>query len=244
MLITRPAAQAEGLSSAVAAQGGEAIRFPCVAIEAVEPNHRLTEAPDLVIFTSANAVAHGLRHLNYDAHTRFAAVGRATAAAMQASGLPAPIVPAGEASSEGLLADPHLSLHAGARVCLVRGMGGRGVLPRTLRERGIALDLLEVYRRTRPDYRAEEVAALERRWRTDGIDVVTATSVETYQNLRAILTGSGRELLSETALVLVSERIAAAARALGHRAEIRVAAGPDDDSLVQALCDWAATPRR
>jgi uroporphyrinogen-III synthase len=162
---------------------------------------------------------------------------------MRAAGLPEPLVPPGEASSEGLLADPRLELPAGARACLVRGVGGRDLLPTALRDRGLEVEILEVYRRKVPDYTAEQVGGLESRWRNRGIDVMTATSVETLANLHALLSADGRELFAATPLIAVSDRIAAAARELGHRGDCGIAKTPADEDVAGAILDWHRTRR-
>jgi uroporphyrinogen-III synthase len=241
VLVTRPKAQAAGLAAAIADLGGIPLLFPTLEIEPVEPAALPGGAPDLVIFTSINAVAHGRACVRHGPRTRFAAVGRATAAALRAAGLPEPLVPPVEASSEGLLADPRLELPAGARVCLVRGVGGRDLLPAALRDRGLEVEILEVYRRRSPDYSAEQVSGLEARWTSRGIDVMTATSVETLANLHALLSTAGRELFAATPLVVVSDRIAAAARELGHRAACSIADSPADEDVARAVLVWHRT---
>jgi len=75
---------------------------------------------------------------------------------------------------------------------------------------------------------------------TQGIDVVTATSVETLDNLLAMLSEQGRALLATTPLVVASRRIMQAALERGLRGDIIVAGGADDDSVIGAVSQWNA----
>lgn len=246
VLVTRPAAQCAVLCEEIERQGGSAIAFPAIQIEplaiATAPAPASVEF-DLIVFVSVNAVEHGAARVTKGARTRIAAIGRATAAALAAAKLPADVVPETGFTSEALLAHPQLQLASGARVLIVRGAGGRELLQETFAEQGMAVETLEVYRRVRPQADAHRIAEIEARWSDDGIDVVTATSIETLQNLQAMLTERGRQLLSSTALLVPSRRIVAAAVGAGLRGEVIVAAGADDAAMIGALAQWRMRAR-
>ena len=245
VLVTRPAAQCAMLCAEIEGQGGSAIAFPAVEIEPVAVQAAAVAAADydLVVFVSVNAVEHGARQVTKSTRTRIAAIGRATAAALAAAELAADIVPEAGFTSEALLAHPELQLTSGARVLIVRGEGGRELLRDTFAEHGMVVETREVYRRVRPTVAAAKVAEVEARWSDEGIDVVTATSIETLQNLQALLTEHGRQLLSGTALLVPSRRIVAAAVSAGLRGEAIVAAGADDASMIGALAQWRMRAR-
>ena len=244
VLVTRPAAQCAMLCAEIEGQGGSAIAFPAVEIEPVAVQATVAAADyDLVVFVSVNAVEHGAQQVIKSARTRIAAIGRATAAALAAAELAADIVPEGGFNSEALLAHPELQLTSGARVLIVRGEGGRELLRDTFAEHGMVVETREVYRRVRPNVDAAKVAEVEARWSDEGIDVATATSIETLQNLQALLTEHGRQLLSGTALLVPSRRIVAAAVSAGLRGEAIVAAGADDASMIGALAQWRMRAR-
>ena len=244
VLVTRPAAQCAMLCAQIEGQGGSAIAFPAVEIEPVAVQATVAAADyDLVVFVSVNAVEHGAQQVIKSARTRIAAIGRATAAALAAAELAADIVPEAGFNSEALLAHPELQLTSGARVLIVRGEGGRELLRDTFAEHGMVVETREVYRRVRPNVDAAKVAEVEARWSDEGIDVVTATSIETLQNLQALLTEHGRQLLSGTALLVPSRRIVAAAVSAGLRGEAIVAAGADDASMIGALAHWRMRAR-
>lgn len=244
VLVTRPAAQCALLCEEIVRQGGSAIPFPALEIEPLAIAS--VAAPvefDLVVFVSVNAVEHGALHISKGSRTRIAAIGRATAAALAAAKLAADIVPEADFTSEALLAHPQLQLASGARVLIVHGAGGRELLKETFVAQGMAVETLEVYRRVRPEVDAARVAEVEARWADEGIDIVTATSIETLQNLQAMLTERGRQLLSSTALLVPSRRIVAAAVGAGLRGDAIIAAGADDASMIGALAQWRMRAR-
>jgi uroporphyrinogen-III synthase len=244
VLVTRPAAQGAVLCEEIERQGGSAIAFPAVEIEPVAAQVTIASLDyDLVVFVSINAVEHGARQVTKSTRTRIAAIGRATAAALAAAELAADIVPEAGFTSEALLAHPQLQLSSGARVLIVRGEGGRELLKETFEAHGMSVETREVYRRVRPTADPSRVAEVEARWSEDGIDIVTATSIETLENLQAMLTERGRQLLSSTALLVPSKRIVAAAVSAGLRGDAIVAPGADDASMIGALAQWRMRAR-
>lgn len=244
VLVTRPAAQCAVLCEEIVRHGGSAIPFPAIAIEPVAIEATVASGDyDLIVFVSVNAVEHGARHVSKGERTRIAAIGRATSAALAAAELPADIVPEAGFTSEALLEHPELRLTEGARVLIVHGEGGRELLQETFVAHGMLVETREVYRRVRPQVDAARVAEVEARWAEDGIDVVTATSIETLQNLQAMLTERGRQLLSSAALLVPSRRIVAAAVGAGLHGEAVVAAGADDASMIGALAQWRMRAR-
>jgi uroporphyrinogen-III synthase len=241
VLVTRPASQAASLCEEIVKRGGTAIAFPTVEIEAVAAT--AASGHDLVVFVSVNAVAHGVRLIEKGPTTRVAAIGKATAAALAQTSLPADIVPEAGFNSEALLAHPDLTLASGARVLIVRGAGGRELLHETFAARGLSVETREVYRRVRPVVADAVRNALEERWTNEGIDVVTATSIETLQNLLEMLSERGRQLLREATLLVASRRIAEAAAASGLNGTVIVANGADDASMIGALARWRTRAR-
>lgn len=241
VLVTRPASQAASLCEQIQQRGGTAIAFPSVEIEALAAT--VASGHDLVVFVSVNAVAHGVRWIEKGPTTRIAAIGKATAAALAEASLPADIVPEAGFNSEALLAHPDLALSSGARVLIVRGAGGRELLQESFAARGLIVETREVYRRVRPVIAEPVRDALEARWASEGIDVVTATSIETLHNLSEILSERGRRLLRETTLLVASRRIADAAAAAGLNGTVIVANGADDASMIGALARWRTRAR-
>jgi len=238
VLVTRPAHQAARLCALVEAHGGRPVRFPALEIHdpldpgAAEDLLRAANAFDLVLFVSANAVERAAPHLPRPLRPALGSVGDGTARALRAHGLDPTILPTTSADSEGLLALPALQAVRGRRILIVRGAGGRPLLGDGLRARGAEVHYAEVYRRALPE---AEVAPLIASWPAQ-VRVVVATSREIVENLFALLGDAGRPLLEQTPLVVPNHRTAAHARTLGIR-HVVVAAGPGDETLVQAACE-------
>jgi uroporphyrinogen-III synthase len=245
VLVTRPLPQAHALAQTIASFGGEAIVFPSVAIEPCDP---VASKPpdwnlDWAIFVSVHAVEHGAQLVPKSDALRIAAIGKATASALTAASLPAHVVPGAPFTSEALLAHPEFQISPGQHVLIVRGTGGRETLREALGMRGAAVATLEVYRRVRPTVPPADIEALETRWADEGIDAVTATSLETYANLVELLTPRGRALLERTPLLAPTQRILDGARQAGWNAQGFVTSGADDAAIVGALALWRARAR-
>jgi uroporphyrinogen-III synthase len=241
VLVTRPLPQGQALADSIRNAGGEAIVFPAIAIEACEATP--PDDYDWVVFASVHAVALGARAIRKTESVRIAAIGKATASALNAADLPADIVPNAPYTSEALLAHPAFHPAPGDRVVIVRGEGGRDALREALTARGATVTTFDVYRRVKPAVTAEEIAALEQRWANEGIDAVTATSVDTYSNLLALLTPAGRELLFRTPLLVPTPRIVDAARASGWNGDALITTSADDAAIVGTLARWRTRAR-
>jgi uroporphyrinogen-III synthase len=238
VLVTRPIAQAKPLCARIEASGGEAVAFPVMTIEQVAVTTP-SGSFDIIIFTSVNAVHYGLANIDRTS-ARITAIGKATATALQSAKIAVDTIVPPPHTSESLLAMPQFADVANKRILIVRGAGGRDVMRAALSERGATVELLDAYRRVPIKPTDAEIAALEDRWQSSGIDVVTLTSVEILECLFAVLTERGRELLTRSPFVAVSERIAAAARVQGLTGHCMLARAADDDSIVGAMAHWHA----
>ncbi|HQS99411.1 MAG: uroporphyrinogen-III synthase [Hydrogenophilales bacterium 16-64-46] len=241
VLVTRPAHQAASLAQAIEAAGGEAIRFPALAIDAM-PAAELAAAlawlreADAVIFISPNAAQFGMAAIGLlPAGAKVFAVGPGTARELAHSGQHTVIVPDGQ-DSEALLALPELAHVGGQRIVIVRGVGGRPFLADTLKARGAEVRFMECYRRVRPQ---ADAAPLLARWQAGGVDAVTVASAETLANLLAMLGEAGGPLLAATPLFAPHEKIVASARSLGLAHAQATAGG--DAGLVDGMIRWFNT---
>jgi uroporphyrinogen-III synthase len=243
VLVTRPAEQASELVVEIEANGGRAICFPAIEVIPRDPAEIEASAaalgnPDIVVFVSRNAVKYGLE---YSANGLVAATGPATAAAIQASGHSIDIQSEAGYDSEHLLAEPSMQNVTGKLVRIVRGNDGRELLADTLRQRGAEIEYLAVYSRNVPEYSAAELADLERRWREHGIDVVTVMSVETVQNLAALLPQSNREQLDGSLLVAPAARVLKVALDTFPGTVAAQATGPHASDMVKAIIELRQT---
>ena len=242
VLVTRPAGQADRLCELIEANGWDVERLP--AIEITEPQDtaaleamvsRLDEF-DLAVFVSANAVHKGLDYFlskrDWPANLEIAAVGPTSGAAVEQHGLSVSHVPVHEFSSEGLLALDALQAMADRKVVIFRGNGGRSKLYDALTARGAQVEYAEVYSRRCPAVDPESVKGL---LSPGHIDVITAASNETLENLFTMVGEEGRRRLKEKLLVVPGQRQVACAERLGFRKTPVVADNASDEAIVAAL---------
>jgi uroporphyrinogen-III synthase len=237
VLVTRPEHQAGELAAAIEQRGGTALLFPTIAIHArsaalVSADARQQATPDIAIFVSANAVRHGLAYIG---NARIAAVGPATALAIEAAGRRVDIRPVSGFDSEQLLAAPELSNVAGKAITIVRGQDGRELLAEVLRERGAQLEYLAVYAREVPQYAAEEIASLVEKWQAGKVNIVTAMSVAAFNNLLALLPKSKLQLLAGTMLVTPATRVLKEALIQFPELPVTLSDGPDTEAMIRAI---------
>lgn len=239
VLVTRPAEQAADFSEMISAAHGRPVGFPTLEILGPEDKHQARQQlqnldqVDLLIFVSANAVRYAFPLLpdQIPLDLRIAAVGKATARALEEVGLDPTLVPESSFDSEGLLALPALQKVKGWRVLIVRGNGGREHLREALEARGARVEYVEVYRRRLP---RRNPANLITNW-DRLVDVVTVTSVQSLDNLFTLLGEAGVERLRQTPLVVASQRIATRAAEQGCE-QILVSPSALDRDMLATLC--------
>ena len=167
VLVTRPDQQADELVQAVESCGGQAFRFPTIEIvprdaAAVNAVASVLPNPDIAIFVSRNAVRYGFE---YAEAARIAAIGSATAGAIEAAGRSVDIRPESGFDSEHLLREAAFEQISSTIIRIIRGQDGREVLARTLRERGATVDYLAVYDRLKPEYGTARIDEYASRYR-------------------------------------------------------------------------------
>jgi uroporphyrinogen-III synthase len=242
IVVTRPAHQAENLSRLIEARGGVAIRFPTLAIVAMDDAYTIHNTLahlsryQWLVFISANAVtmhryyADGVKMVPFKS-VRIAAIGKATAQALTQAGLPVDLVPESGYSSEALLAMPQMQQMEGQNCLIIRGEGGREELATTLRSRGAYVEYLDVYKRIVPDVDNAQVSLLLAQ---DKLDVITATSGDALQNLLIMLAEKDHQHLFEVPLVVISNRIRQLAADRGFK-RIAVTNSPSDAAILETV---------
>lgn len=241
ILITRPAHQAEKLCHLVAQAGFQPVRFPVLAIKPIQKAEQARamlatiDGYDRLIFISVNAVNFALL-LNDGKITPFtkrpiAAVGASTAEALIKLGLQVDAVPESGFNSEALLAMPQLRSVKDQHILIIRGEGGREALAETLRQRGASVDYLEVYQRACPDTNNQPLIEM---LQNKQLAVITVTSVEGLGNLVLMVGDSFKSALVILPLVVVSERMAQDALALGFY-QVAVAKNASDTAIVEEI---------
>jgi uroporphyrinogen III methyltransferase/synthase len=178
--VTRARAQASELARRLGELGAEVVQTPAIRTRAI-PGDPLDPSPyDLICLASPNAVeylferlADGGRDARSLAGARIAAIGPATAQALQRAGITADVVP------ERAVAESLAQALAGLQVdhaLVARAREARDVLPDALRERGAQVDVLALYE-TLPEPLSGRVLDAAR-----GADYVTFTSSSTVRN--------------------------------------------------------------
>jgi uroporphyrinogen-III synthase len=241
ILVTRPRRQADDLYDLLSAEGAEAILFPTIEIAPLDDPSVLDRALDQlatgdydwVIFTSVNGVSacqaqlqHSGRGANIFAAAHIAAIGPATARALQELGVQVDFVPQ-EYVAERIL--DGLGNVGGQRILLPRAELARPALAEALAACGALVDEIPVYQTLQPPPDPAGLAALQH-----GPDVITFTSSSTVRNFVAL---AGAEIGPAVTIACIGPITAATARELGLPVHI-VARDYTVPGLVQALKEY------
>jgi uroporphyrinogen-III synthase len=247
VLVTRPQQQAGPLCRLLETRGASAFRLPALDIRPLADRRALTarlgalEDFDLIVFLSSNAVRFGAVLLEQKRDLPLAAIGPATARALNQAGYRVAVQPAGGFDSESLLRHPKLEHLASNRILLVKGSGGREVLQDELSRRGAQVSIADVYRRERANPSSADLSALEALFAEGAIQVITASSAETADNLLELATPSLRGDFECARWVVPSERVAARLRGRGVSGTLLLADSAEDHDLVEAIVRWRAS---
>ncbi len=239
VVVTRPARQAGAFVAMLRDAGADPILLPAIEIEPIELDaaSRATNAPDdfdWTVYTSANAVEWSLQQLPRPTRTRVAAIGRATARALEQQGIRVDAVPQGASESEGLLALGHFADLRGRRILIVKGAGGRTLLREELARRGAEVVPCEVYRRQPAAGDPAALAALRDASDRTGL-IVAVTSGEVLRALLEAAPDGRLPKLRDATLLVPGDRVAASARNLGWRGPLIAATSAEDSVMFAAL---------
>ncbi|MGC4063973.1 MAG: uroporphyrinogen-III C-methyltransferase [Polyangiaceae bacterium] len=249
LLLPRPEHQARATARAIRSRGAEAALVPLIAIEdppdkeAVARAARELTTYDWVLLTSANGAERlvmELQRQGRDARafgtSRVGVIGPKTAEPLLKFGIRPDLV-ADEHVAEGLLRG---LLDAGPirRALLFRAAEAREVLPDTLRERGVTVDVVAGYR-TR--CLAAESGSLLRAYLTEtGMDAVLVTSSSMARSLVDALGADAASLLERTRVASIGPITTATLVELGVKVHV-TASKYTIDGLLEALSeDFAA----
>jgi uroporphyrinogen-III synthase len=227
-------------------QGANTLRLPAVEIEPLGDRRALAaklgalEQFDVIIFTSANAVRFGASLLDQKRDLALAAIGPATARALNQSGYRVTLQPLETTDSEGLLRHPRLEHLTGHRILMIQGTDGRQLLQQELTRRGAAVVAANVYQRTPAMPSADTLAAVHAWFTTGEIRVITATSLSLASALLDMATPELRGEFDRVHWLVPGERIANELRKRGLAAPLLQADSAEDQDLVTALLRWRA----
>jgi uroporphyrinogen-III synthase len=197
ILITRARHQANRLAEALEAQGAEVLRLPAIEILPPESYAHLDAVLavisgfDWLIVTSANGAAvlgERLQFLKISSaslqHLQVAAIGPATAVALDRIGLKVSAMPE-EYVAEAVVAMLKEKV-CGTRVLLVRAAAARDVIPERLQQCGADIHVAAAYRTVIPGGSIELASELFKEGKPLP-DAVTFTSSSTVDNFFALL---------------------------------------------------------
>ncbi len=240
IIVTRSRDQASALTEKLEALGAEVVEFPVIKI--VPPTDttsldlaiRILGAFKWIIFTSANGVEWFIRRLREQgedvramAGTRLAAIGPATAAALERYGLRVEYVPP-EYIAESVAENLPGKL-AGRRVLIVRAKEAREALPERLTERGAEVEVAVAYETVTEQ---SDAAVVRSMIEAGEIDAVTFTSSSTVLNFIGLL--GGLRLPSGVTAACIGPITAETARSLGIEPHI-IAEDYTIDGLVKEI---------
>jgi uroporphyrinogen III methyltransferase/synthase len=249
VLVPRTKDQAGEMSERLRAYGAVPVEVPTIAVEPPRSPAQMDRAIKglvtgrygWIIFTSVNAVKavrEKFAELGLDARAfagvKVACVGETTADAVRSFGIVPELVPSGQQSSEGLLADfpPYDDVFDPIdRVLLPRADIATETLVAGLKERGWEIDDVTAYRTVRA---APPAAAVREAIKGGGFDAVCFTSSSTVRNL----VGIAGKPHAKTVVAAIGPATAASAQEFGLRVDVQpetAAVGP----LVDALAEYA-----
>ena len=246
VLVTRTRRQASELAARFGEMGAEVIEAPTISVqppesfEPVDAALRGLKEFDWLVLTSPNgvdAVFERMRAIGLDARAlgavRVAAVGPATAAALDRRSVRADLVPqeaTTEALGRALLAGESLGRK---RVLLAQADLATPQLADALTKAGAAVEEVAVYRTVRPPALAPEAIEALRGGR---VDWITFTSSSTVENFLALTAGLGADL-EEVRLGTIGPVTAATLESHGLTPTV-VAATHTIEGLVDAVVSY------
>jgi uroporphyrinogen-III synthase len=230
VLVTRSAQQSSELATRLSALGLEPVLVPAIEIAPPSSFDALDGALadlaeyDWLIFTSANAVEAFQRRVEFlrvdpsGVRLQIAAIGPATARALEGVGLAPALVPqqaVAESLAEGLLPHVRRSDGVSARFLLIRAEDARDVVPETLRGAGATVMIAAAYRTIVPAGSMDAVRELFG-GATLGIKAITFTSSSSARNLLALCEAAGVALPRGVLRVSIGPITSETLRSLGY----------------------------
>jgi uroporphyrinogen III methyltransferase/synthase len=249
VLVPRTKEQAGAMSDRLRSYGAVPVEVPTIAVEPPRTPTQMERAIkglvtgryEWIVFTSTNAVRavrEKFEEFGLDARAfagvKIACVGEATADAVRSFGINPELVPSGEQSSEGLLADfpPYDDiLDPIDRVLLPRADIATETLAAGLRERGWEIDDVTAYRTVRA---APPAAEIRDAIKSGGFQAVCFTSSSTVRNL----VGIAGKPHARTVVACIGPQTAATAKEFGLRVDVQPESATVP-ALIDALAEFA-----
>ena len=236
ILVTRTRRQSSTLAEQLAVAGATPIVIPAIEIappasyDVLDQSLAVLSTFDWLLFTSANAVdVFAARRDPSMLPKNIAAIGPATAKAIESLGLTVDLLPSryvAESFAEALIPNA-----AGKRILLIRAEEARDVLPEALTSAGAQLIIAPAYRNRVPEASIpaiRDLFSLPERYP----DIITLTSASTARSLSALLDAAGLALPHDIKLASIGPVTTAAIRELGYEPAVEA-----QEATIQALVD-------
>ena len=239
ILLTRSAQHLTALAATVSARGAMPIAFPCLQVEVLaDAIGQATGSYSDVAFTSSNGVQAVASQVDLAAlchNKRVAAVGKKTAAALQAYGVKVDIVP-DIAAQDGLIAA--YGQHGLPQSLLFfRAEQGRDRLIHALQSQAVQVTLVLAYRTVCPATDASDVINSLSNGEIDAVLLGSAKTARFYiQRIGSI------QLADRPVLVVISEALGKAVREMGLNVQI-VAKQASFEAMLDALAEYFDSSR-
>jgi uroporphyrinogen III methyltransferase/synthase len=249
VLVPRTKEQAGAMSERLRLYGAVPVEVPTIAVEPPRTPTQMERAIkglvtgryEWIVFTSTNAVRavrEKFEEFGLDARAfagvKIACVGESTADAVRSFGINPELVPSGEQSSEGLLADfPPFDdvLDPINRVLLPRADIATETLAAGLRDMGWEIDDVTAYRTVRA---APPAAEIRDAIKSGGFQAVCFTSSSTVRNL----VGIAGKPHARTVVACIGPQTAATAKEFGLRVDVQPESATVP-ALIDALAEFA-----
>lgn len=243
VLISRPAIEAAELADIIRTPGCIPLVLPAFGFSAsgerVTPDAEWRSARvRLAVFTSPRAVTFGVPACEPGLleDSMIAAIGPATARALEAAGLPVSVRTRGRSDSESLLSSPDLPSIAGVAL-IFAAPGGRDALQEGLQRLGWEVRVALVYRRCEvslPPAVVDELSGA-------GSLASVWTSGNALRRLLGELPEAAVQKILRAPMVVASRRLASIAEHAGAR-NVHLARGADNASLASVIRQLVTLP--
>jgi len=237
ILITRPKKASSELANQLSQPGIHPIIMPLYTFSPNDPGNIIGEflaspyARQLAIFTSPRAVQFGLEHIppEHLHKLEFAAIGSATRANLEQSGLKVQLQSSSGYTSEDLLQVPELATNPGSAIIFC-APGGRKKLSKGLQGLGWTTNMAMVYQRQplRPTQgQADEIIEAENL-------ISVWTSISALDLARQYLPAAAWSKILHAPALVISARIKHHLQQAGAT-QVELAEGPGNSELLRSI---------
>ncbi len=244
--ITRPVGQGDNLSLLLKDKGAKVLHIPMIQIEPLQADKKALEKVsdlkgfDMVFFISTNAAQIGMDLIETELSKTpkkpaYFAPGPGTARVLESYGMKVSY-PEKATRTEGLLILPEIrkilqsKSKKKKRALIFRGKGGRELLAKSLRGKGVDVSYVELYRRVLPKFKPGYLQELLQKRLPDGIVFSSAEAIHNFITLFEKIYPEYKKLPA----FVTSDRLENISRKAGFET-VRVMQAADDKSVASGV---------